>query len=125
MTVRSFESDGIHAGRPAQHHCTCPLGYVAAKSRESGPPSEIPMIAALSIPVASITARMSSMRSSSSAAPAIASDTPSPRLSNVATRAKVPNRSMKSAYRSKVKSRSRWERAGTMTMFRGPAPNTR
>ena len=56
-------------------------GYVAAKRIDIGTPSEIPMSTARSDPTASITARTSSMRSSSGAGGTLRSDRPSPRLS--------------------------------------------
>ena len=53
-----------------------------------GPPSETPQTAAASLPAASITARMSSMRVSRSAIPAALSESPVPRLSNTIRREK-------------------------------------
>jgi len=57
-----------------------------------GPPSEMPNTAACSLPTASITARTSSMRSSSVAIPAIRSESPLPRLSNRMSREKEVRR---------------------------------
>ena len=57
-------------------------GWVAANSATIGPPSETPSSAARSEPTASITARTSSIRSSSGATPWTRSDRPVPRLSN-------------------------------------------
>ena len=56
-------------------------GWAAAKSIARGPPSDSPMMAARSLPAASMTARMSSMRVSSVVAPGTRSDMPMPRLS--------------------------------------------
>ena len=56
-------------------------GCVAAKSVTIDPPSEIPSRTARSEPTSSITARTSSMRSSSGAMPLTRSDSPVPRLS--------------------------------------------
>ena len=55
-------------------------GYVAANRIESGPPSDTPMSAAVSEPAASMTARTSSIRSSS-VPTRTRSDRPIPRLS--------------------------------------------
>src|SRR6267143_1262413 len=57
-------------------------GYVAAKSADITPPSEMPSSAALFDPAASITARTSSMRCSRLGRGCTRSDIPQPRLSN-------------------------------------------
>jgi hypothetical protein len=62
-------------------------GCDAAKTTLIGTPSETPNSAARSDLAASITARMSSLRSSSVGAPAMRSDMPVPRLSKTITRA--------------------------------------
>ena len=56
-----------------------------------GTPSETPTSAARSDPAASITARTSSIRSSSVGAVATGSDSPAPRRSNWMTRANEPS----------------------------------
>src|SRR5205085_1301330 len=61
-------------------------GYVAAKRIASAAPSTWPRSAARSTPTASITARMSSIRSSSEGTPLTRSDAPLPRLSKRMTR---------------------------------------
>ena len=68
-------------------------GCAAAKSIASGPPSDSPMIAARSLPTASRTARMSSIRSSSVVAPGTRSDMPMPRLSKRMSRVNSASRS--------------------------------
>src|SRR3954451_4916349 len=65
-------------------------GYGAANRIAMGPPSDTLFIAACSTPAASMTARMSSMRSSTLARPTLRSERPVPRLSNVRTRAYSP-----------------------------------
>jgi len=59
-------------------------------------PSEKPARVARFDPAASITTRMSSIRSSSEGAPVIRSDRPWPRLSKVMTRAKLESLRRKS-----------------------------
>ena len=66
-------------------------GYVAAKSIDSGPPSDMPIRAARSEPTASMTARMSSIRSSSEPTETW-SERPIPRLSNMIKREKLASR---------------------------------
>src|SRR5215469_7429752 len=61
-------------------------GWDAAKTTLIGTLSEAPNTAARSDPAASITARISSLRSSSVGTPATRSDRPVPRLSNRSTR---------------------------------------
>ena len=75
------------------------FGYVPANSASIVPASAHPNRTAESIPKASITARMSSIRSSSVATLGIRSDIPVPRLSNVTTRLNVPSRSRKRKFR--------------------------
>ena len=59
-----------------------------------GPPSSVPAIHARSDPAASITARTSSICSSSVGAPASGSDRPEPRRSKVITRANWVSRAI-------------------------------
>ena len=61
-------------------------GYVAAKTTHVAAPSEVPNSAALRDPTASITARMSSVRSSIVGTFKTGSDRPVPRLSNKISR---------------------------------------
>ena len=72
------------AKMPNATSATARSGYVAAKSALMFPPSEKPNTAARSDSAASITARTSSIRSSSvgSEDSATGSDSPVPRLSN-------------------------------------------
>ncbi len=76
--IRRPEHARIRADETSAHTRS---GYVAAKKTLIGPPSDAPSRAARSDPTASITARTSSMRVSSVAAPLTGSDMPWPRLS--------------------------------------------
>ena len=62
-------------------------GYVAANKAAIAAPSHDPISAARSEPTASMTARTSSIRSSSEGAPSTGSEMPVPRLSKRRTRA--------------------------------------
>ncbi len=75
-------------------------GWVAANTALSDAPSETPTVAARSLPTASITTRMSSMRSSSVGRRSAGSrsDSPVPRLSHMITRPKVASRSSQRAW---------------------------
>src|SRR6185369_5318331 len=67
-------------------------GYVAANIVAMAAPSDIPNNAARDEPTASITARTSSIRSSSVGTPAMRSDIPTPRLSKRINREKDAKR---------------------------------
>jgi hypothetical protein len=105
-------------------------GYVAAKRRLIGPPSERPRRAARSEPAASITARTSSIRVSRLAMPATRSDAPVPRLSKTISRANDAMRSRKAANASRngvsaSHMSSTFETApGMRTRSNGPSPTT-
>ena len=75
-------------------------GWLAANTALSDAPSETPTAAARSLPTASITTRMSSMRSSSVGRRSAGSrsDSPVPRLSHMITRPKVASRSSQRAW---------------------------
>ena len=109
---------------PARSKATVRSGKLAANSIDIGPPSDSPISAARSEPTASITARTSSMRSSS--VPTCArSESPIPRLSNRITRANEPSRSMKRRYDGS--SHLTWRfvnEPSTKTMSTGPSPTT-
>ena len=70
-------------------------GWLAANMALIAHPSEKPSRAARSEPTASITARMSSMRSSNVGASPTGSESPLPRLSNMISREKPASRSRK------------------------------
>ena len=72
-------------------------GWLAAKVMASGPPSSEATSAVRWEPTASITARMSSICSSSVGAPSTGSESPDPRRSNVIRRANEHSRSMNAA----------------------------
>src|SRR6516162_10911972 len=75
-------ANGDDAKQPhSTRACAC-CGKAPANMRLNEPPWENPNSAARSEPAASITARTSSIRSSSVATPATRSDRPVPRLSN-------------------------------------------
>ena len=69
-------------------------GWVAANRIDIGTPSDTPIRAARSDPAASMTARTSSIRSSSVGAPTTGSESPVPRLSNMIKRANDVRRSI-------------------------------
>src|SRR3954447_2619510 len=90
-----------------------------------GTPSEIPMSTARSKPAASITARTSSMRSSSVGASATGSESPYPRRSNAITRAKFDMPWNIRAAGSCSHIISTWlMKPLTKTTSRSPSPNT-
>ena len=78
-----------HALVPNRISAIVRSGYVAANSMAIGPPSDTPSTTVRSEPTASITARASSIRTSSdgSRSSDTRSDSPTPRLSNTITRA--------------------------------------
>jgi hypothetical protein len=87
-------------------------------------PSDMPSSAARSEPAASITARTSSIRSSSVGAPATGSERPTPRRSKTSTLAKEPSRRRKRDIAGLSHIRSRWERKGkASTRSISPSPN--
>ena len=88
-------------------------------------PSDIPISAARSEPAASITARTSSIRSSSVAAFGTGSESPTPRRSKRITRANELRRSTKRVCAGLSQIRSRWEMNGKATTTSiGPSPTT-
>jgi hypothetical protein len=102
-------------------------GYVAAKSAESGPPSETPTSAACLDPTASITARTSSMRCSSegSSLSETRSERPVPRLSNRMSRENDARRERNRAKSMFFQKYSRCETQPiTKTRSIGPSPTT-
>lgn len=89
------------------------------------PPSESPMIAASLLPASSMTARMSSIRSSSVAASVGRSDIPVPLLSNRISRQNELQSSIARADSRLSQDRSRCEIVpGAQTMSIGPLPVT-
>ena len=91
------------------------------------PPSECPSSAARSDPTASITARTSSMRSSSVGNPSVGtgSDRPVPRLSNRISRENEARRSRNLASPGSSHISSMLEtHPGTYTRSNGPSPTT-
>ena len=109
---------------PQSSNATVRCGKLAAKSIDIGPPSDSPISAARSEPTASITARTSSILSSS--VPAwTRSERPMPRLSNRITRAKEPRRSTKRRYEGSSQTTCRLvTKPSTKTMSTGPSPTT-
>lgn len=100
-------------------------GYVAAKSMHMGPPSEMPRSAACSLPAASMTARMSSIRSSKVGQPQPRSERPVPRLSKKINRENDARRPSSPAKNGKSHDASTWEmKPGTYTKSKGPSPTT-
>ena len=99
-------------------------GWVPANSESIVPASAHPNSTTRSNPAASMTARMSSMRSSSVATSLIRSDIPVPRLSNTATRLNRPSPSRNRANSGRSHMASTWEiHPGTHTSRCSPAPN--
>src|SRR2546421_4670095 len=89
-----------------------------------GPPSDKPQKKAEEEPTASITARTSSMRSSSVGTPADGSDSPVPRLSNKIRRLNDANRRKKRAEAFASHQFSMCDtKPGTKTKSTGPSPN--
>src|SRR3954451_10016598 len=102
-----------------------PLGISAANSTLIAPPSEMPNRAARSLPAASITARTSSIPSSSVATAPTLSERPVPRLSNRISRLKELRREKKRARAGLSQAISRLEmKPGMKTMSNGPFPTT-
>jgi hypothetical protein len=100
-------------------------GNVAANSEAIGPPSSVPAIAALSDPAASMTARTSSIWSSSVGAPKSGSERPEPRRSNVITRANPVSRAITRSSEGSAQRYSTWEiHGGIQTRSVGPSPWT-
>jgi hypothetical protein len=100
-------------------------GWDAANTTLIGTLSMNPASAARCDPAASITARMSSLRSSSVGAPATRSDMPVPRLSNTSTRACSAIPRSKAAQPAASHCSSTWEtKLGAMTTSNGPSPST-
>ena len=88
-------------------------------------PSDMPSSAARLEPAASITARTSSIRSSSVAARSTGSERPTPRRSKRITRANEPSLRVKCAKAGFSQSRSRCETKGkAMTRSISPSPTT-
>ena len=98
-------------------------GCDAAKTTLIGTPSESPNSAARCDPAASITARMSSERSSRVAIFLTRSERPVPRLSNTITRLNDAIRSRNAANRGCCHISSTWEaEPGVNTRSTGPSP---
>ena len=99
-------------------------GYVAANRAQRGPPSPSPHRTARSVPAASITARMSSMRTSR-VPPATRSDMPVPRLSNRSNRLIDARRLKNCACEGFSQTSSTWwVMLGMKTRSIGPSPTT-
>ena len=102
-------------------------GCVAANSSDIAAVSEMPMMAALLDPAASITATMSLTRSSSSGArsPGSRSDMPVPRLSKTISLEKDASRRRNRARAGSSHECSRWEtNPGARTRSSGASPTT-
>ena len=102
-------------------------GYVAANSMAIGPPSDTPRTTVRSEPTASITARASSIRTSSdgSRSSDTRSESPTPRLSNTITRENDASFVKKRANRGSVHIFSMCvTQPITNRMSTGPSPNT-
>ena len=90
-----------------------------------GPPSETPSSAARSEPTASITARTSSIRTSSDGAPLTRSDIPVPRLSNGSAGRTTRAAGVNAASDGICHASSTCETNGGMwTRSNGPSPST-
>ena len=108
---------------PTRTRCDTRSGYVAANNTLMGQPSENPSRIVRFEPTASMTARTSSIRSSSDGTPDTRSDRPCPLLSNVTTRANPDKRCRNAVNPGSSWWNSTWEIApGTMTMSSGPCP---
>ena len=98
-------------------------GYVAANRIDIGTPSEMPMSTARSEPTASITARTSSIRSSSGTGATLRSERPRPRLSKRIRRLNDASPRKKRAIAGFSHSTSRWlAKPCTNTRSRSPSP---
>jgi hypothetical protein len=98
---------------------------VAANRTAIGPPSSVPQIAARSDPAAFITARTSSIWSSSVGAPNRGSESPEPRLSKVIRRANWVSRATTRWSDGSDQRYSTWEiQGGIQTRSIGPSPST-
>jgi hypothetical protein len=84
-------------GVPSKMSAEVLSGWVAGNTAANAAPSPMPYIAAFAVPVASITARMSSIRDSRSGSEVRRSDMPTPRLSKQMTREKAARPRRKAA----------------------------
>src|SRR5438445_3772085 len=119
----------LHAGgeRPVQDKGSCPLRIRGSEEDRHRPASESAKIAARSKPTASMTARTSSIRSSSvgTAASETRSDRPVPRLSKKTSLEKEARRRRNRASDGSSQKCSTCEtKPGTNTRFKGPSPRT-
>ena len=98
---------------------------MALKSAHIGPPSDTPKSVACFEPVASITARTSSMRTSRLGMSETRSERPVPRLSNRITRENEASRVKNRTSAGSSQNTSMFEtHPNTKTMSRGPSPTT-
>ena len=100
-------------------------GYVEARSMAAAPPSDVPLTNARVDPTVRNTQRASLMVFSSVDAPWIRSESPTPRLSKMITRAWRPSSSKKAAYPGSSHEISRCDtKPGMKSRSTGPLPTT-
>ena len=99
--------------------------WATANAMHRHPPSDTPNRAAVWEPAASITARISSIRSVRPGGRATGSDNPVPRLSKKITRVKAASRRRNRARYGSSQASSMWEmKPGTNTRSTEPSPKT-